>query len=379
MGKRIFPDPAQQHLLDTVRLELVGPADVSRWNELITAHHYLHNATLVGEVLRYAAVAADGVWCALVGYSSASLHLKARDAHLGWTAAQRECRLHFVTQNSRFLLLPGVACPNLASRLLKLAAQRLREDFPRVHGHPVLLVETFVDPTRYRGACYQAANWEPLGRTAGYARAGRDYYEKHDRPKEIWVQPLAPDAAATLAAATLPAYLAALERTPPPRNRLALPALLSLLELFALVPDPRRAAGTRHRLATVLACAAVGVLAGGRTLADLAATAAELSQPHLRALRCWLHPRTGRRVAPSESTFQRTLGQIDAALLDQLLGQWQLARTPGPAYVAVDGKALKGTPGLHLFSAFCGENESVLAQAAIPDKTNEGRAEGVTY
>lgn len=160
-----------------MRLELVGPADVPRWNELITAHHYLHNATLVGEVLRYAAVAADGVWCALVGYSSASLHLKARDAHLGWTAAQRECRLHFVTQNSRFLLLPGVACPNLASRLLKLAAQRLREDFPRVHGHPVLLVETFVDPTRYRGACYQAANWEPLGRTAGYARAGRDYYE----------------------------------------------------------------------------------------------------------------------------------------------------------------------------------------------------------
>ncbi len=72
MGERIFPVPAQQHLLDTVRLELVGPADVPRWNELITAHHYLHNATLVGEVLRYAAVAADGVWCALVGYSSAS-------------------------------------------------------------------------------------------------------------------------------------------------------------------------------------------------------------------------------------------------------------------------------------------------------------------
>ncbi|MSU68060.1 MAG: ISAs1 family transposase [Opitutaceae bacterium] len=74
---------------------------------------------------------------------------------------------------------------------------------------------------------------------------------------------------------------------------------------------------------------------------------------------------------PSESTFQRTLGQVDAALLDQLLGQWQLARTPTPAQLAVDGKALKGTPSLHLFSAFCGHNQSVLAQEAIPEKTNE--------
>jgi hypothetical protein len=185
------------------------------------------------------------------------------------------------------------------------------------------------------------------------------------------VQPLAPAARAGLAAATLPAELAGHERTPPPRNRLAVPALASLIELFALVPDLRRAAGTRHRLATVLACAAVGVLAGGRTLADLAGITTELAQPHLRALRCWLHPRTGRRVAPSESTFQRTLGQVDAALLDQLLGQWQLARAPQPKQLAVDGKALKGTPGLHLFSAFCGHNESVLAQEAIPDKTNE--------
>ena len=368
---RIHPTPAQQALLREVRVRLVAPDELARWSELIERRHYLRNATLVGEVLRYVAVDARGEWVALLGYSSASLHLRAREEWLGWTPGQRERRRQFITQNSRFLILPAQRCPNLASRLLRLAAERLREDFPRVHGHPVVLVETFVDPVHYRGACYRAANWQPLGRTAGWARAGRDYYEKHDRPKELWVQALHPQAAAWLRAEALPEPLAAAERVPPPRNRLGVAALASLLEVFAQLPDARRGAGRRHRLAAVLGQAAVGVLAGGRTLADLAAIAAELSQPQLRAVRAWQNPRTRRREAASESTFQRVLSQIDAALLDQLLGQWLLAQAANPLHLCVDGKALKGTPGLHLFSAFCGLGERVVAQLAIPEKTNE--------
>lgn len=358
-------------MLRTVRVELVSADELARWNELMERHHYLHDATLVGEVLRYVAVDEQGRWVALLGYSSASLHLRVRDAWLGWTPEQRERRRHFVTQNSRFLILPGVDCPNLASRLLALAAACLRADFPRVHGHAVVLVESFVDPTLYRGACYRAANWLPLGRTAGWARAGRDYYEKHDRPKEVWVQPLEPPARAWLAAATLPPALAASERAPPPCNRLGVPALASLLDVFAQLPDARRRAGRRHRLEAVLACAAVGVLAGGRTLADLAAIAAELSQPQLRALRCWHNGRTGRREAPSESTLQRALSRLPAAQLDQLLGQWLLGHDEVHPHIAVDGKTLKGTAGLHLFSAFSGQRECVVAQIAVPEKTNE--------
>jgi predicted transposase YbfD/YdcC len=101
----------------------------------------------------------------------------------------------------------------------------------------------------------------------------------------------------------------------------------------------------------VLATAAVGVLAGGRTLADLAAIAAELSQPQLRALRAWQNPKTKRREAPSESTFQRVLRAVDAARLDQLLGQWLLADGAEHALICVDGKTLKGTD--------------------VPEKTNE--------
>lgn len=371
MSRRLFPTPAQQHLLQTVRLELAAPGQTARWAALIEAHHYLHDATLVGEVLRYIALDQSGAWVALLGYSSASLHLRVRDQWLGWTPPQRERRLRLITQNSRFLILPGVDCPNLASRLLKLGRQRLAEDFPRVHGHPVVLVETFVDPQQYQGTCYQAAGWQALGRTAGWARAGRDYYEKHDHPKELWVQPLHPQARAWLQAEELPAPLAAGEREPPPRNRLPGPALGTLIDVFARVPDVRRRAGTRHRLDTVLACAALGALAGGRTLADLAAIAAALPQTHLRTLRAWQDKRTGRRSAPSETTLQRTLSQVDTALLDRLLGAW-LAQAGAPlAHLAVDGKALRGTAGLHLFSALGVARECVVAQVAIPEKTNE--------
>jgi hypothetical protein len=176
---------------------------------------------------------------------------------------------------------------------------------------------------------------------------------------------------AALPAETLPTTLAASEREPPARNRLGVPALASLIEVFAQLPDARRRAGLRNRLDAVLACAAVGVLAGGRTLADLAAIAAELSQPQLRALRCWHNRRRDRREPPSESTLQRALSQVPAALLDQWLGQWLLGHEQAHPHIAVDGKALKGTAGLHLFSAFLGQRECVVAQIAVPEKTNE--------
>lgn len=107
MGQRVFPSPAQQHLLRTVRVELVSAGELARWNELMERHHYLHDATLVGEVLRYVACDEHGAWVALLGYSSASLHLRVRDAWLGWTSEQRERRRHLLTQNSRFLVPTG--------------------------------------------------------------------------------------------------------------------------------------------------------------------------------------------------------------------------------------------------------------------------------
>jgi hypothetical protein len=319
--------------------------------------------------LRYVAEA-RGQWIALLGWNSAAYHLKAREAWIGWSPAQRQKRLALVAQNSRFLILPGVSCPNLASRLLALCVQRLDQDWRQAHGHGLLLGETFVDPKRYLGTCYRAAGWQRLGRTGGYARSGKDYYVAHDRPKELWVLPVAQQAARLLRAAELPESYRGAESAPLPRSQLKAPQLATLVEVFWVLPDARRSQGRRHRVGCVLACAAAAVLAGARTYADLATVADQFSQGQLRALRAWRNSKTGCYEAPSEATFWRALSEVPAQTLDDALGQWQLAHAPKEEAIAVDGKTVRGA-GVHLFSAFPHSAQAVVSQQRVPEKTNE--------
>lgn len=366
---RIHPNSEQQQLLDTVTIRLIRRDELERWNQLICDHHYLRGATMVGRSLRYVAEA-QGKWVALLGWNSAAYHLKAREAWIGWSPAQRLQRLALVAQNSRFLILPGVQCPNLASRLLALCAQRLDADWRQAHGHGLLLGESFIDPERYQGTCYRAAGWQRLGRTSGYARAGKDYYVTHDRPKELWVLPLVKHAARVLRAPELPEGYASAESHPPPKTNLKAAELASLLSLFWALPDVRRGQGRRHRVGCVLACAAAAVLAGARTYADLATVAGQFSQGQLRALRAWRHPKTGRYEAPSEATFWRVLSEVPARILDDGLGQWLLEHSAQDDAIAVDGKTVRGA-GVHLFSAFLHNAQAVVGQQRVPEKTNE--------
>lgn len=366
---RIYPNSEQQQLLDTVTLRLIEREELEQWERLICQHHYLHDATMVGRSLRYVAEA-RGQWVALLGWNSAAYHLKAREAWIGWTPAQRQKRLSLVAQNSRFLVLPGVQCPNLASRLLALCVQRLDQDWRQAHGHGLLLGESFVDPERYLGTCYRAAGWQRLGRTGGYARAGKDYYVAHDRPKELWVLPLARNAARTLRAGELPENYQSAEAEPPPRSQLKAPQLATLVDVFWVLPDARRSQGRRHRVGCVLACAAAAVLAGARTYADLATVAGQFSQGQLRVLRAWRNSKTSRYEAPSEATFWRVLSEVPAQTLEDALGQWQLARAAQEAAIAVDGKTVRGAQ-VHLFSAFLHSAQAVVSQQRVPEKTNE--------
>lgn len=349
-------------------VRLIQRDERERWERLICDHHYLHDATMVGRSLRYVAEA-NGVWVALLGWNSAAYHLKAREAWIGWSPDQRHKRLALIAQNSRFLILPGVQCPNLASRLLALCAQRLDADWRAAHGHGLLLCESFVDPQRYLGTCYRAAGWRRLGRTGGYARAGKDYYVAHDQPKELWVLALDKKAPAMLRAGQLPQSYACAESAPKPRSDLKSAQLGSLLDLFASLPDGRRRQGQRHRVGCVLGCAAAAVLAGSRTYADLATVADQFNQGQLRVLRAWRDPKTGRYEPPSEATFWRVLSQVSAQKLDDALGQWLLARCPGEA-IAVDGKTVRGAK-LHLFSAFLHTAQAVVSQQQVPADTNE--------
>jgi hypothetical protein len=150
----------------------------------IVEHHYLHDATLVGEQLRYAFVD-KGRRLALATWSSAAFHLKDRDELIGWTAEQRTRRRALLANNSRLLVIPPGHYPNLISRFMKLMLGRLSEDWQQRWGHPIVLVESFVDPNLYQGTAYKVSGWSHLGKSAGWGRDADDFYDKHGVSKQI--------------------------------------------------------------------------------------------------------------------------------------------------------------------------------------------------
>jgi hypothetical protein len=127
-----------------------------------------------------------------LAWSSAPRHLGCRDRFIGWSAAARRQNIRFLAYNLRFLILPWVQVPHLASYLLGDMARRVPQDWMALYGHPVYFLETFVDPQRFRGTCYRAANWIYLGRTTGRGKA--DQTGRPNRPiKEVLGYPLRPD------------------------------------------------------------------------------------------------------------------------------------------------------------------------------------------
>lgn len=157
-------------------------------NELLERYHYLGYQPLPGAQQRYF-VRAGGLIVALLGFGAAAWKCQARDTFIGWCPAQRERALHLVVNNARFLILPWVRCPNLASAILARAAHRLGEDFQQRYGYAPVLLETFVEQPRFRGTAYQAANWQRVGQTQG--RGKLDVHHRAALPtKSVWVYPL---------------------------------------------------------------------------------------------------------------------------------------------------------------------------------------------
>ena len=261
-----------------------------------------------------------------------------------------------LANNARFLILPTVGhVPNLASRVLALNLRRLSADWQRVHGHPLLLAETFVDQARFTGACYRAANWQVVGTTRGFARRnGR--YTPHGEPKQALVYPLHPHARALLCAATLPATWS----IPMQSVALTTAQMQDLQQRLSALPNGRRPRGLRHRQETVLSIGLAAVLAGRRGYTAIAEWAADLTQAQLKRLRARFNRRTERFEPPSEPTLRRVLRTCDAPAVDAALSDWLLGVTHTDDAVAVDGKALRGAvrpdgTQVHLLSAFLQE------------------------
>jgi len=205
----------------------------------------------------------DGQWIALITFSAPALNIKSREKWIQWSPRQRARRLCFIVNNSRFLVLTNrERYPNVASKVIALCLKRVDADWQEHWGHPVLLVESFVDESKYQGTCYRACGFEEVGLTAGYGRSSRDFYTEHGKPKQLYLRELRPGAAALLRRGRLPAALAEHEEAIGGPCPMRAAALGSLLDLFKELGDRRRGHGLRHPQPFVVACATVAMLLG---------------------------------------------------------------------------------------------------------------------
>jgi hypothetical protein len=177
-----------QQLLPVEVQQVRRSGDEPLFNSLIEHHHYLGYEQPVGEHLKYL-VWSQGRPLACLAWSSAPRHLGSRDRYLGWSMEARKRNIRFLAYNTRFLILPWVQVPHLASHILSRVTATLSRDWERMYGHPIWFVETFIDPERFRGTCYRAANWVLLGKTTG--RGKDDLTHRQNRSiKEVFGLPL---------------------------------------------------------------------------------------------------------------------------------------------------------------------------------------------
>jgi hypothetical protein len=363
-----------QALLEQVQVVLVpDPQPRRRFQRLLQQHHYLGGLKPVGEQLYYAAVDAHGRWLALLIFSAAAKHLQHRDQWIGWTRAQRDRRLSLVVNNSRFLILPEARIPNLGSRVLRLTLDRLSADWQARYGHPVLVVETFVDPDQFCGTVYTANGWQELGLTDGWGRCRRDYYVQHDKPKRLFVREVAPKARRSLQAEQLKPALATVEKKAGARSYHKCQEVRALTEHFKALPEYRGRVESYPVWSLVTLMLLALLCDAPRGQKDLAKLARRLTQHQRRALGIRPNPR-GYFPAPSQSTFSRLLAGLEARRLNQVLLDIQTqvrGQPPADEIIAIDGKEPRHGPGDSLLSAVTVPSLFYLGSALVDTKTNE--------
>jgi len=311
----------------------VRPFEEQRYQSLMQEHHYLGSLPKIGETLWYVAAWGDQ-WVALVSFSASALKCAARDRWIGWNLRHQYDRLKLIVNNSRFLILPDWHIPNLGSRILSLCQNRLDTDWQKAFGHPVVLLETFVDPQRFQGTVYKAANWLYVGNTKGFRRTRHGYTATALSPKMVFIKPLQADAQALLGQAILqPPY-----RTGGSKIMLNAQQMQSLPSFFAEIPDPRRAQGRRHRLATVLAIAAGASLCGMRGYRAIADWAKSLGNKARQRFGC--RYANGRYSVPSEYIIRDVLIRVDPVHLDRALQRWNETYAQEDESLAIDGKTM---------------------------------------
>jgi Domain of unknown function (DUF4338)/DDE_Tnp_1-associated len=317
-----------------------GPADWAIAHQMLDDEHLLGAGREAGDrlcqfVLEGGQPVAVLVWCA------AAWHLKDRDERIGWDAVTRSQRLKLIVQLRRFLVLEASRRPNLASRCLGLALRELCAAWSREHGYRPLLAESFSDPESHHGTVYKATNWTCAGDTKGFSQDHTDYYIPNNRPKKLWLKPLAPKALVLMCAPQLPDDCAAAEvGRGGVRSPLKTSQLKSLRSAFELVEDPRRAQSRRHPLTAMLTLIALGLLMGGRDMLNIWRKVACLDQRQREAIGLRVrHKESGLLKMPGYDALNDLFHLLDPTAYAHALTVWLQANNGLlPRSLALDGK-----------------------------------------
>jgi hypothetical protein len=178
--------------IKTLKLKMVRHTDLEPlYNSLVQQFHYLGYCQIVGNHLKYIAFIDDRP-TACLGWGSATWSVKSRESFVGWNKSTKEKNLHFIANNTRFLILPCVKIKCLASKILATNVKRISDDWSKIYNYPLYLLETFVERNRFKGTCYKAANWINVGHTKGTAKRGHDHLF-HGNIKDVYLYPLRKD------------------------------------------------------------------------------------------------------------------------------------------------------------------------------------------
>jgi len=319
--------------LEPLSVRLVTKTEEPRYREVMQQHHYLGDLAKIGHTLWYVATYGEE-WAALLSFSAAAWKCSARDRWIGWSYRNQYGRLNFIANNSRFLILPAWHYPNLGSKTLSLCQRRIHADWQTHFGKTLLLLETFVDPSRFYGTVYRAANWHYVGKTQGYRRTSDGYSADEQSPKLVFLRPLQSDAQAQLSRSVLDTRY----QPQSPKMMLTAEQMKSLPDFFKEISDPRRAQGRVHPLPAVLAIAAAAVLCGMRGYKAIAGWANDLGPKARERFRC--RKKGGGYLVPSESIIRDILIRIDPVELDSALQKWNAVFGQEDQSLAIDGKTM---------------------------------------
>lgn len=346
------------HSLSKITVRPVFQEEKARWQRMMEEKHYLQSNRMVGEQIRYVAVAEDGRWLACLGWSSACRHLSGREQWLGWSEGQRAMRLHLVVNNARFLMLGKRGeTRNLASQVLSHNLDRLSADWEERYGHPALVAETFVDLQRRRadgsieaisereaGACYRAVGFDACGQTRGFRRI-RGGFTRHGQRRLLLTREVVRGARALL---TNQSTQWDREERAAPVNRVDLLALPSAFDpergliahMTKHVPDPRQV--RQYSWSCILIGLLGGVLAGRQTMKDIAGWAKALPEETIKRIGGrW---KKGTYRMPVANTYGYALEHADLTQVNVALRSWIEGQgiTWQGDVIAIDGKILIG-------------------------------------